>query len=78
MADRPLAWLGKGEGIVGLGYLATALGALLAYLLRDQAVLIGFAAVVTAAVGTVVAGGAYKAAAEAKNGSGNGAPKTIA
>lgn len=57
--------IGKGPGIVGLGYFAIALGFALALLLKDQAVLFGFAAVVTAGM-AVVAGGAYKAGAEAR------------
>ena len=57
--------IGRGPGIVGLGYFAITLGFALALLLKDQAVLFGYAAVVTAGM-AVVAGGAYKAGVEAR------------
>jgi hypothetical protein len=57
--------LGKGAGYVALAFFEAMLGAALAYFGKD---LTGFAAVVVAVNAGVFGGGAWKAAAEAKNG----------
>jgi len=62
--------LGKGPGMVGLGFFEATLGAILAYTGKD---LVGYAGVLTAINIGVYGGGAWKASAEAKNGNGNGA-----